>query len=190
MRKCFAAAFLLSVFAMALTTFADVARPNPSKEAKVVMHSGLEIVPDAQAFEARLEIPQDMWKQMHAGLIEGPGNTTLAQRIARSSPRTVLAGTFLFLSFAFAGVWLARSKQRNQRIAAALALGVAIVGAGTIIASANAGPPGYLRWQGLPSALTEGRTTRGGVDIAIVPEGSTIKLIVPIKKVTRTPGEE
>ncbi|PWT82215.1 MAG: hypothetical protein C5B44_02545 [Acidobacteria bacterium] len=190
MRKCFAAACLLSLFAVALTTFADVARPNPSKEAKVGLHSGLEIVPDDRAFEARLEIPQDTWKEMRAGLTDIPTDPTWTQRIVRSSLRTVVAGTFLFLSFAFAGVWLARSKQRNQRIAAALLLGGTVVSAATIIARANAGPPGYLRWQGLPAALTEGRTTRGGVDIVIVPTGSTIKLIIPMKKVVRTTGEE
>ena len=190
MLKCFACLSLLVAFALGMPAFADIARPNPAKEGKVVLHSGLEIVPDTKAFDARLEIPQETWKEMHAGLTEIPASSTFAQRIARSSTRTVIAGTFLFLSFAFAGVWLARSRERNQRIAAALVLGVSIVAAASIIAQANAGPPGYLRWQGLPAALTEGRTTRGSVDIVIVPEGSTMKLIVPLKKVTATPGEE
>ncbi|HZE68666.1 MAG TPA: hypothetical protein VE135_03955 [Pyrinomonadaceae bacterium] len=189
-RKCFAAALFLMASAITIPILADIARPNPEKEEKFVTHSGFEIVPDGKAFEARLEIPQALWKDMHAGLTQIPTNPSLAQRIAHSSPRTIVAGLFLFLSFSFAGVWFARSGQRKQRITAALVLGLAILGAATIITRANAGPPGYLRWQGLPAALTEGRTTRGGIDIVVVPEGSTIKLIVPLRKTSRTPGEE
>jgi hypothetical protein len=191
MRRLFAAFFLFSMFAVAVPSFGDIARPTPSsKPGKFVTHSGLEIVPDAKAYEARLEIPQDLFREMRAGLADVPADPNLARRIAHSSPRTILAGVFLFMSVSFAGVWLARSRQRNQKIIAAVVLAAALLGAATIITKANAGPPGYVRWQGLPQALTDGRSTQAGVDIVIVSEGSGVKLIVPMRKANRNPGEE
>jgi len=127
--------------------------------------------------------------------IANPSTSAAVIRCFRSAlptvlPATIVGGLFLFLSFSFGGCMVRHAGQRKQRITAALVLGLAILGAATIITRANAGPPGYLRWQGLPAALTEGRTTRGGIDIVVVPEGSTIKLIVPLRKTSRTPGEE
>ncbi len=183
MSRFLASSFL--VLALTVTVLGDIARPNSnssSKPVKVVIHSGLQIVPDAKAYEARLEIPQELWNQMRAGMTDLPSNPTLAQRIAQSSPRTIIAGLFLFLSVSFAGVWLVRSGQRNQRIAAAILLSAAILGAATIITRANAGPPGYVRWQNLPKNLNEGRPTSAGVDIVIVTEGDTIKLVMPFRK--------
>jgi hypothetical protein len=66
----------------------------------------------------------------------------------------------------------------------------AVFGFATVIVRANAGPPGYVRWQNLPANLTKGQSTQAGVDIEIVPgDDSTIKLILPIRNSTR-PGEE
>jgi len=120
-----------------------------------------------------------------------PANQSMIQRVAHSSTRTIMAGVFLFLSVSFAGVWLARSGQRRSHKAiVAVLLCAAVIGAATIITRANAGPPGYYRWAGLPQALTEGRATSGGLDIEIVPEGSGMKLIVPLRKVKKPNGEE
>jgi len=189
MQKLFAAFFFVAM--LAIPIFGDIARPNSSpKPAKFVTYSGLEIVPDAKGNEARLEIPQQLWKEMQAGVTDLPANPNLSQRIAQSSPRTVIAGLFLFMSVSLTGVWLARSGQKNQKIAAALLLAAAVVGAATIITRANAGPPGYIRWQNLPQALSEGRSTQGGVSIVIVPEGNNIKLIVPLHKSGKNPGQE
>ena len=76
-------------------------------------------------------------------------------------------------------------------VACAVALLIATVfGLATVIVRANAGPPGYLRWQGLPQNLKDGKITGGGVNIEVVPgDDSTITLIVPLKKL-QNPGEE
>jgi hypothetical protein len=174
--------------------FADIARPKqtPTPEAgKVVLHTGLKIVPDAKSYEARVQI-----SQRTLDLIRGSGGNTSAsqsmtERIMQSSPRTVMAGMFMFLAISFAGVWLARSGQRRSRKAiAAVVLVAGMVGTATVIVCANAGPPGYYYWQKLPQNLTKGQATDGGVDIEIVPGDETgIKVIVPMRK-TSTSGEE
>ena len=107
----------------------------------------------------------------------------MAQGIAHSSTRTIVAGVFMFLSLAFAGVWLARSVQtRSQKAIAALLMGTAVIGAAAVIARANAGPPGSYLWRKLPQNLSKGAPTYGGIDIEIVPDsndGSGMKLIIP-----------
>jgi hypothetical protein len=65
-------------------------------------------------------------------------------------------------------------------IAAAILVGV-IFGIGTIMVRANAGPPGYIRWQNLPQSLKDGKPTYGGVDVQIVPGDENIKLIIPLR---------
>ena len=97
----------------------------------------------------------------------------------------------MFLAVSFAGVWFARSSQRrNHKAIAAVILIATVFGLATVIVRANAGPPGYLRWQGLPQNLKDGKITGGGVNIEVVPgDDSTITLIVPLKKL-QNPGEE
>jgi hypothetical protein len=115
----------------------------------------------------------------------------MGQRIAQSSTRTIIAGLFLFLSVSFAGVWIARSASRRSHKAVGVALLVIVlVGAATVITRANAGPPGYVRWAGLAKALNEGKSTSGGLDIQIVPEGSGMTLIIPQRKNKSSNGEE
>jgi hypothetical protein len=172
--------------------FGDIARPKETPTPaprRVVLHTGLQIVPDAKSYEARLQI-----SQRTLDLIRGSGggtsaNQTLTQRLMQSSTQTIMAGMFMFLAVSFAGVWLARSSQRRgQKAAAVLAIGV--LGGATMIVRANAGPPGIYYWRNLPKNLTKGETTRGGLDIEIVPgDDSGIKLIVPMKKTTEY-GEE
>jgi hypothetical protein len=174
---------------------ADIARPksspSPAKEGKIVLHTGLTVVPDANVYEARLQISQEGLKDLREALASANVDSSMSQRIALSSTRTIVAGLFLFLSVSFAGVWLARSGHRRSHKTIAVALlGVALLSAAAIITRANAGPPGYVRWAGLPKALSEGRSTSGGLDIEIIPEGYGMKLIVPIRKTRNANGEE
>lgn len=186
MKKFFSLGILCLVAAMAITSYADIARPKPSpspQQPRIVLHTSLTIVPDNKAYEARLQISQSSLQELRAALSNTPGNESMAQRIAHSSTRTMLAGLFMFLSLSFAGVWLARSVQtRGQKAIAALLMGAAVIGAATIIARANAGPPGSWLWRKLPQNLSKGAPTNGGIDIEIVPDpndGSGMKLIIP-----------
>ena len=186
-----AAALLL--IGTAVLAFGDIARPKttPTPQAgKVVFHTGLQIVPDSKVYEARLQISQATLQNIREATADMSANTSMTQRLMQSSTRTVMAGLFMFLAISFAGVWLARSTQGRSRKAIAAALLVAgFLGAATVIVRANAGPPGYYYWQKLPENLTKGQTTRGGLDIEIVPGDDGIKLIVPMKN-SKAPGEE
>jgi hypothetical protein len=178
----------LLLIASAVLAFGDIARPKPSPETgKVIFHTGLEIVPDAKVYEARLQISQATLQRLREAT---SANQSTTQRIMASGPRTIMAGLFMFLAISFAGVWLARSGQRrSQKIAAGLVLGIAVLGTAAVIVRANAGPPGSYYWKKLPDNLTKGESTRGGLDIEIVPGDEQIKLIVPMKN-TKKPGEE
>jgi hypothetical protein len=181
----------LVLIAGAMIAFGDIARPKPSPEAgKVIFHTGLEIIPDAKVYEARLQISQETLQRIREATANTSANQSVSQRIMSSGPRTIMAGLFMFLAVSFAGVWLARSGQRrSQKIAAGLVLGIAVLGAAAVIVRANAGPPGSFYWKKLPDNLTKGESTRGGLDIEIVPGDGQIKLILPMKN-TKTPGEE
>jgi hypothetical protein len=172
------------VLAAAVPAYGDIARPKPSPEKpKVVLRTSLVVVPESKAYEARLEISQSSLQELRAALANTPANESMAQRIAHSSTRTVMAGLFLFLSLSFAGVWLVRSGQtRGQKAVAALLMCTAVVGAAAIVTRANAGPPSSYFWRKLPQNLSKGTPTSGAVDIVIVPDspdGSGMKLIVP-----------
>lgn len=173
--------------------FGDLARPKTTptpEEGKIIFHTGLQIVPDSKAYEARLQISQETLQRIREATANTSANQSLTQRLMRSSTPTMIAGLFMFLAVSFAGVWLARSgRRRNHRIAAALVLGIAVLGAAAIIVRANAGPPGSYYWHKLPENLTKGESTRAGLDIEIVPGDGGMKLIVPIKN-TKKPGEE
>ncbi len=183
------------VVASVICANADIARPKPSpspaREGKVVLHTGLTVVPDARTYEARLQIPEKNLPALREALGMVQTNPSTVQRIAHSSTRTIMAGLFLFLSLSCAGVWMARSGQRrSHKVIAALLLGTAIIGAAAVITRANAGPPGYYRWRGLPQALSEGRATQGGLDVEIVPDGEGIKLIIPLRNTIKPKGDE
>jgi hypothetical protein len=185
----------LVVLAAAAQINADIARPksspSPAKEGKIILHTGLSVVPDANVYEARLQISQESLKDLREALASANVGSSMSRRIALSSTRTIVAGLFLFLSVSFAGVWLARSgPRRSHKAIAVVLLGVAVLSAAAIITRANAGPPGYVRWAGLPKALSEGRSTSGGLDIEIIPEGYGMKLLVPIRKTEKSKGEE
>ena len=181
---------LLGTFVFA---FGDIARPKATTptepQGQIVLHSGLTITSDSKSWDARLQIPAETLKAINEAAQRKGGSASLMQNIKHSSGRTMMAGLFMFLAVSFAGVWLARSNQRRNVKAIAAVLVIAFVfGAATVIVRANAGPPGYVRWQNLPQALKDGRETSAGVDVEIVPGDGEIKLIIPLRKTNR-PGE-
>ena len=183
---------ILALLASAIYAFGDIARPKPTPvQAKTVLYTGLTVVTDPKASEARLQISQETLKHIQEGAGSNGGTASVTQRVMHSSTKTIMAGLFMFLAVSFAGVWFARSNQRRSHKAIAAVLLIAVVfGVGTLIVRANAGPPGYIRWQNLPQNLKDGKPTSGGVSIEIVPgDESQIKLIIPLRS-TPNPGEE
>jgi hypothetical protein len=184
-------AAICALLTVAVFAFGDIARPKPTPvEAKTVFYTGLTVVPDSKAYEARLQISQETLKRIQEAAANNSGTPSVVQRVVHSSTRTIMAGFFMFLAVSFAGVWFARSSQRrnHKAIAAVLLMAVAF-GMATVIVRANAGPPGYIRWQNLPQALKDGKATTGGLNIEIVPGDENIKLIIPLRNNNR-PGEE
>jgi hypothetical protein len=184
-------AAICALLASAIYAFGDIARPKPTPvQGKTVLYTGLTVVTDPKAYEARLQISQETLKHIQEGAGRNGGTESMTQRIMHSSTRTIMAGLFMFLAVSFAGVWFARSGQRrNHKAIAAVLLIAAVFGIGTMIVRANAGPPGYIRWQNLPQALKDGKATSGGLNIEIVPGDENMKLIIPLRN-TPTPGEE
>lgn len=189
----------LSLLLLTFTAVADADLPKPKQspkanESRVVMHTSLEIAPDSKLYEARLQIPQSQLQNLRAALDAADGNTTIAASVTGTPTRTIIAGSLLFLSLSFAGVWLARS--RNSRMKKAITAAVivmATIGTAAIITRGNAGPPGYYRWRNLPQALSDGKPTAGGVDIEIIADSpdsrAGMKLLIPLRK-TNQGGEE
>ena len=179
-----AAACLLLVSA---TAYADIARPRetPRKPPmKYAINSSMQIVPDSKTYSARLQISEATMKEIMESMNDTTAGST-GGRFNGNALSTIFAGLFLFMSLSFAGVWFARSKSGKfvaPRTAAMILLSMGFVGAAAIVTSANAGPPPSYLWRNLPKNLNDGRSTSGGVDIEIVPEGSGVKLIMPIKK--------
>jgi hypothetical protein len=171
------------VLAASVNTNADIATPSPTPEpGKVIFHTSMTVIPDKSARDARLQISQDSLNELKAALADTTANTSMSQRIANSASRTVIAGLCLFLSLSIGGIWLMRSAQpRGQKTVALLLLGVAVVGAAAIITKANVGPPPSLRWRNLSENLSAGKPTYASVSIELMPEGSGMKLIVPVK---------
>jgi hypothetical protein len=167
-------------------------KPTPATQGKIVLHTGLEIVPDTTTYEARLQIPQSELQNLRAALDGIDNNRTFVASISHSSPRTIIAGVLLFLSISFAGVWLARSARRSappSRVTKSIVIGlvvVATIGVAAIITHGNAGPPGYYRWRNLPKSLSEGKSTVGGLDVEIVSDeqgtSRNMRLIIPLRK--------
>src|SRR5437868_6199424 len=185
----FASAAILALLASAIYAFADIARPKPSPAQPKSIYTGLTISSDPKAFEARLQISEETLKRLQEGAGRNGGTTSLSQSIMHSSTRTMMAGVFMFLAISFAGVWIARSNQKRNTKAVAAVLAIAFMfGLATVIVRANAGPPGYIRWQNLPQSLKDGKETVGGVQIELVPGDDNMKLIIPLRP--KRDGEE
>jgi hypothetical protein len=184
-------AAICALLTSAVFAFGDIARPKPTPaEGKIIFYTGLTVMPDPKASEARLQISQETLKRIQSATANNSGSPSVVQGLMHSSTRTIMAGLFMFLAVSFAGVWLARTGQRRNHKAIAAVLLIAVVfGTATVIVRANAGPPGYVRWQNLPQALKDGKATSGGLDIEIVPGDENMKLIIPLRNNNR-PGEE
>jgi hypothetical protein len=178
--------FFFVLLTAVATANADVAKPK--SPAKLVLHTGLEIVPDSKLYEAKLQISQSDMNSLRAALDGNAGSSPVVGGIAFSAPRTIVAGLLMFMAVSVAGVMLARSSSlgRAQKTIGAALLVAVLLGAAAIITRGNAGPPGSWRWRNLPQALADGKSTIGGVDIEIVPDdqmnGRTMRLIIPLKK--------
>jgi len=189
MKTLLSLACLLALSAVAVVSVsADIAKPPKPAESKVVLGRRLEIVPDAKAWQARLQISQSDFQEMRAALDGANGsNTAFAATIAQSSTRTIVAGVLLFLSVSFAGVWLARrsAATRARKAIAAGVVVVAVLGIAAVMTRGNAGPPpGYLSWKDLGKNFSSGKSTAGRMVIEVVPDNpdnSTIKLLLPTK---------
>ena len=183
---------ICALLASAIYAFGDIARPKPTPvEGKTIFYTGLTIVPDSKSYEARLQISQETLKRIQASGANAGGPPSVVQSVMHSSTRTIVAGLFMFLAVSFAGVWLARSSQRrNHKAIAAVLLIAAVFGIGTVLVRANAGPPGYIRWQNLPQALKDGKATSGGLSIEIVPGDENMKLILPLRNAPKKGEEE
>lgn len=184
-------AAICALLASAILAFGDIAKPKPSPAvSKTILYTGLTVVSDPKSYEARLQISEGTLKHLQQAAANNGGGGSMAQRVMHSSTRTIMAGVFMFLAVSFAGVWFARSSQRRNHKAIAAVLLVAVVfGIATVIVRANAGPPGYIRWQNLPQSLKDGKETSGGVQIELVPGNDNMKLIIPLRK-SNQPGEE
>jgi hypothetical protein len=189
-------AISLIILAGAISVYADLAPPPKPKpvNGKVIMNTGLEVIPDAKAYDARLQIPRARLGELRAALANEGRDESATLGIANNPTRTIIAGLFLFMSLSFGGVWLARSGQtRIQKIVAAVMLGTAVIAATAIITQGNVAPPQGYVWRNLPQNLNAGRSTNGPLKIEIVEEDDVIRLIVPLRAVDRSnkkAGEE
>lgn len=112
---------LLTAFS---TVNADVPKPKtPDKAAKQVLRTGLEIVPDSKAYEAKLQIGQSDLNVLRGSLDGNAGSAPVLGGIAFSAPRTIIAGLLMFMAVSVAGVLIARSStfgRAQKTIGAAL----------------------------------------------------------------------
>lgn len=175
---------------------ADVPRPKQTEQpAKVVLRTSLEVVPEANGFQARLQLSQSDLQTLRAALDGSPGSPAVVGGISHSPGRTIIAGLTLFLAISVTGLLLARSRGgRTQKAVAALILVAAVVGAATIITRGNAGPPpGYWTWRNLSKNLAENRPTSGSLSIEVVPDDPNkpprIRLVIPVEN-KKQPGDE
>ena len=103
--------FLFVLLSTISIAYADVPKPKtPDKAAaKQVLRTGLEIVPDAKAYEAKLQIGQSDFNILRASLEGNAGSSPVVGGIAFSSSRTIIAGLLMFMAVSVAGVLIARS---------------------------------------------------------------------------------
>ena len=188
MKTLVAACCLIVLVAFSIT--ADVPKPpKPADQAaKVVLRTSLEIVPDAKAYDAKLQISQSDLNSFRAALAGDAGTAPIVGGISLSSTRTIVAGLLMFLALSTGGLLLARSAAfgRMQKVFGAALIVAVVLGAAAIITRGNAGPPPSFRWRNLPQALAEGKSTLGTINVEVVPDdqmgGKPMRLIIPLQK--------
>src|SRR5215510_9087659 len=90
---------LCALLAGAIYAFGDIARPKTTPaEGKAVFYTGLTVVNDPKASEARLQISQGTWKNLQDAVTREGGTASMTQNIMHSSTRTIMAGVFMFLA--------------------------------------------------------------------------------------------
>jgi hypothetical protein len=175
------------------TAFADIALPEPAptrtpekvRRAASLPAARMSIESRSDVTEARLQIPQNVLRQLRAEMEREAANSEGAAATVTDSLRptqTIIAGVFLSLSLAFAGVFVARTRSRAAKQAAAVALCIfAATGALAIKTLANARPPEprTLDAGSLKRATTPDAALNGQIRVEVVPENGAFKLIVP-----------
>jgi hypothetical protein len=171
--------------------FADIRPPEPMptptpqkvRRAAPLPAARMSIEARSDATEARLQIPQNVLRQLRAELdrdsISGDGATVTG---SLRPAQTIIAGIFLSLSLAFAGVLVARTRSRAAKQAAAVALFVfAATGALAIKTLANARPPEprTLDAGSLKRATTPDAELNGVIRLEVVDDPNVFKLIIP-----------
>ena len=180
----------LAFFAFApLTAFADISAPEHRQTKTPV--TGKRVLPPARMLiesrkdvtEARLQISQGVLRELRAGFEgDAPANAAASSVNSPRGTQTIIAGVFLSLSLAFAGVFVARTRSRTtKQIATGVLVVFAVAGAFAFKALANARPPEprIVDAGSLPRATTPDEELNGVVRVEIVPDGRVIKLIVP-----------
>ena len=189
----------LALLACAPPVFADIAGPEPAptrkpekvrRTATMLPSARMSIESHAGASEARLQIPRNVLRQLRAEMDrDAASDTAAAAGAATDSPRptqTIIAGVFLSLSLAFAGVFVARTRSRAAKQAAAVALvALAATGALAFKTFANARPPEprTLDAGSLKRATTPDEKLNGFIRVEIVEDGA-VRLIVPTAAAT------
>ncbi|HEV2800079.1 MAG TPA: hypothetical protein VGW12_06270 [Pyrinomonadaceae bacterium] len=190
---------VLSLASLAAPAFADIPAPQhiptPQKARRTAPLPAARMLIESRndVTEARLQIPQNMLRQLRAELErEDPASNASAGIDSSSPTRTIIAGVFLSLALAFAGVFVARTRSRNVRQLAAVAL-VLITAAGALafktLANARPPEPRILDAGTLRRATTPNEGLNGVIRIEIVDEPNVFKLIVPAATTASTTTE-
>ncbi|HKP73675.1 MAG TPA: hypothetical protein VJT82_12095 [Pyrinomonadaceae bacterium] len=184
LRLCSLVVALCAFAPFALSNIPDPSWSKPRKE-KPLPASRMVIESRGDVREARLQIPRGMYKQLRAEIDADSNPQPAASTAGLRSTRTIIAGVFLSLSLAFAGVFVVRTRSRaTKQIALVALVFFGVAGAFAFKSLANAGPP-YPRLLDagtLSNATTPGAALDGAVRVEIVDEGSEIKLVVPAKE--------
>src|ERR671935_1582650 len=91
---------VVALAASAIFAFGDIARPKPSpKDAKAVLYTSLEVSTDSKAYEARLQIPQNVLQEIAKQAGNTSSGASMSERLMHNSTRTVMAGHLMFLVF-------------------------------------------------------------------------------------------
>ncbi|MDX6271223.1 MAG: hypothetical protein QOD28_2446 [Acidobacteriota bacterium] len=182
----------LALFAFAPATLADISAPEPMptptpqkvRRAASLPAARMLIESRKDATEARLQIPQNVLRQLRAELEREDASVASAATATDwlRPTQTIVAGVFLSLSLAFAGVFVARTRSRGARQAAAVALFIfAASGALAFKTLANARPPEprLLDAGSLRRATTPDAELNGVIRVEVVDDPNVFKLIVP-----------